>query len=111
MNEWMIWCAAALAVAGAVVVWIAREAGVRARSEKMETYLRLEKEAGTDRGQRSVKHLMLKLGMSEGQVVAAAKRSPAIKRLALTANFPGAIFADSAMFEYAPFGSQGRNAA
>ena len=49
--------------------------------------------------------------MTERQVLDASKRSPAIKRLAVTASLPGSKSADSAVFEYTPFGAQGRNAA
>jgi hypothetical protein len=109
-NEWVTVGAGALVIFVAALAWGIREAMIVRRSARMETYLRLEKEAGTDRGQRSTKHLMAKLGMTERQVLDASKRSPAIKQLPVTASFPGSIFADSVMFEYAPFGAQGRNA-
>jgi len=109
-NEWATAGAVALAICVAVLAWRIREAMIVRRSARMETYLRLEREAGTDRGRRSTKQLMAKLGMTERQVLDAAKRSPAIRRLPITASFPGSIFADSAMFEYAPFGAPGRNA-
>lgn len=41
---------AALAVGFCGFVWLVREAMGRKRSERMETYLRLKREAGTDRG-------------------------------------------------------------
>jgi hypothetical protein len=108
-NEWTVAGAIALAISAAVIVWRVREFVVVARSARVEAYLRLEKEAGIDKGQRSARHLMAKLGLTEGQVLEASRRSPAIKRLALTASLPNSIFADSAMFEYAPLGAQGRN--
>ena len=108
-NQWTVTGAVVLAICAAITAWRVREFLVVKRSARMETYLRLEKEAGIDKGQRSARHLMAKLGLTEGQVLDASRRSPAIKRLALTTSFPNAIFADSAMFEYAPFGAQGRD--
>jgi hypothetical protein len=109
-NEWVTVGAGVLATCLAVLFWRIREAMIVRRSARMETYLRLEREAGTDRGRRSTKHLMAKLRMTERQVLDASKRSPAIRRLPVTAGFPGSKSADSAVFEYAPFGAQGRNA-
>lgn len=109
-NEWATAGAGVLVICIAVLAWRIRETMIVRRSARMETYLRLEREAGADRGRRSIKQLMAKLGMTERQVLDASKRSPAIRRLPITASFAGSIFADTAMFEYAPFGAQGRNA-
>jgi hypothetical protein len=109
-NEWATAGAGALAICLAVLAWRIREAIIVRRSARMETYLRLEREAGADCGRRSIKQLMAKLGMTERQVLDASKRSPAIRRLPITASFAGSVFDDSAMFEYAPFGTPSRNA-
>jgi hypothetical protein len=109
-NEWATAGAGLLAICVAILVWRIREAMIVRRSARMETYLRLERESGTDRGRRSIKQLMAKLRMTERQVLDASKRSPAIRRLPITASFPGSVFTDSPMFEYAPFGAPVRNA-
>ena len=82
------------------LVWLVREAKGRERSERMEAYLRLERKAGTDRGRRSTKQIMAALGITSGQVMDAARRSRAIKRLAIVANMNSA---ESAVFECAPY--------
>lgn len=105
------WAAAAIAVLVMFVgglAWLVGEVMGRRRSERMETYLRLEREAGVDRGQRSARQIMRVLGMTASQVIDAARRSPAIKRLATIANTPSA---ESTVFEFAPLGAQGRSAA
>jgi hypothetical protein len=110
INEWVAVGAGVLAICLTLVAWRVREAMIVHRSARMEAYLRLEREAGRDRGQRSTKQLMAKLRMTARQVLEASKRSPAIRRLPVTAHLPGSTLADSAMFEYAPFGAPGRNA-
>jgi hypothetical protein len=108
-QSWAVLATPALIVIG-VLAWRVREARGRRRSEAMESFLRTEKAGGEGRGQRSAKLIMEKLGMTASQVRDACRRSPAIKQLATTANFSGAIFADSPIYEYAPLGSQGRDA-
>ena len=108
-TQWMIASAAAASGVAGFIAWRVRQFIAVRRSVRMETYLRLEKAAGIDKGQRSARHLMAKLGFTESQVLEASKRSPAIKRLALTQNSPNSIPADSAIFEYAPLGAQGRD--
>jgi hypothetical protein len=97
---------AALVLGVGGLVWLIREAMGRNRSERMEAYLRLQRKPG-DRGQRSAKQVMVALGMTAGQVHDAASRSPAIKRLATITSFG---VSEAAIFEYAPFGAQGRDA-
>lgn len=106
MDNWIHWCVAGVVIAVGLLGYVAREARERRRSVEMEVYLRAEKEAGKDRGHRSTKQLMLKLGLTARQVLAASRRSAAIKRLATTENFPGAVFTDLPVFEYAPLLSQ-----
>jgi hypothetical protein len=109
-NDWATAGAGVLATCVAILAWRIREAMIVRRSARMETYLRLEREAGTDKGRRSTKQLMAKLGMTARQVLDASKRSPAIRRLPITTSFAGSVFDDSAVFEYAPFGASGRDA-
>ncbi|MDP3736550.1 MAG: hypothetical protein Q8R02_04125 [Hyphomonadaceae bacterium] len=97
---------AALVIGVGGLVWLVREAMGRKRSERMETYLRLQRKLG-DNGQRSAKQIMAALSMTAGQVHDAASRSPAIKRLATITTFGTS---ESPVFEYAPFGAQGRDA-
>jgi hypothetical protein len=92
-------------VAGLAIVlgglgWLVREAMGRKRSERMESYLRLERGTGTARAQRSTKQVMAALGMTAGQVMDAARRSRAIKRLAIVGNTTTAL---TAVFECAPY--------
>jgi hypothetical protein len=88
------------------LIWLLREAMGRNRSERVEAYLRLQRKPG-DKGQRSSTQIMAALSMTAGQVNDAADRSPAIKRLATITTFGTP---DSPVFEYAPFGAQGRDA-
>lgn len=82
------------------LVWLVREAKGRKRCERMEAYLRLERKVGLDRGRRSTKQIMTALGITSGQVMDAARRSRAIKRLAIVENVNSA---ESAVFECAPY--------
>ena len=47
---------------------------------RLEAHLKAEKEAGQDKGQRSILHLVAQLGMTETEVVDAAFRSNCIRR-------------------------------
>ena len=49
-NEWIAAGAGALAICVVALTWRIREAMIVRRSARMETYLRLEREAGRDRG-------------------------------------------------------------
>ena len=48
------------------------------KRRRLEDYLKAEKEAGRDKGQRTVLHLVAKLGMTETEVVDAAFRSKCV---------------------------------
>jgi hypothetical protein len=100
-----VWVTALIIGAGGLA-WLVFEVAGRKRSERMETYLRLQRKPG-DKGQRSATEIMAALSMTAGQVHDAARRSPAIKRLARITSY-GAL--DSPVFEYAPIGAQGRDA-
>ena len=99
-SDWSVALTAGLVVAFGVLIWLVHEALARKRSRRIEAYLRLERSAGTDRGQRSTKQIMAALNMTAGQVLDAARRSRAIKRLAIVSNMTSA---ESAIFECAPY--------
>jgi hypothetical protein len=100
VGDWTAALIAGLVVAVGGLTWLVHEAMGRKRSQRMEVYLRLERNAGTDRGQRSTKQVMVALSMTAGQVLDAARRSRAIKRSAVVANMTSA---ESAIFECAPY--------
>ncbi len=106
LDNWTAAWVAALAIVVGGLGWLVREVVGRKRSERMETYLRLQRKPG-DKGQRSAEQVMAALSMTAGQVRDAASRSPAIKRLATITSFG---VSEAAVFEYAPFGTQGRDA-
>lgn len=61
-----------------------------AQRRKLETYLKAQKEnqslmlTDNDQGQRSLLHLMAKVGMTEGELIQASFRSNHIKRVVAT---------------------------
>ncbi len=71
----------------------------RQKRLRLETYLKTEKEAGLDKGQRTVLYLVAQLGMTETEVVDAAFRSKCIRRL-VSVDKKG--HAKGLMLEYAP---------
>ena len=52
----------------------------RSKRTSLEKYLRAEKQGGTDRGQRSILHLMANVGMTEAEIIQASFRSKNISR-------------------------------
>lgn len=52
----------------------------KAKRLRLEKHLREEKEWDTDQGQRTLLHLVARLGMSEGEIMDAAFRSKVIAR-------------------------------
>lgn len=102
IDGWWVVAAAILAVGIGPVAWLVRRAGVRKRSGQIEAYLRSRKQDGREDGRCSITQLMEQLRMTKRQVLEACRHNPAIMRLATTAEFPGAIFADAPIFEYAP---------
>ena len=69
--------ATALVAAGtACWLWFERQA----KRRKLEDYLKTQKEAGKDKGQRSILHLMCALGLTEAEILQASFRSKKIKR-------------------------------
>jgi len=51
------------------------------KQKRLEEYLREQKQAGKDRGQRTVLHLIARLGMTETQILDAAFRSRHVQRV------------------------------
>ena len=89
---------AAILTAGVAVWAYCRYLGERRQKRKrLETYLKAEKEAGKDKGQRTVLHLVAHLGMTETEVVDAAFRSKCTRRVVST-DEKG--HASALMFEY-----------
>ncbi len=71
----------------------------RQKRLRLEDYLKAEKEAGQDKGQRTVLYVVAQLGMTETEVVDAAFRSKCIRRL-VSVDERG--HAKGLMLEYAP---------
>ncbi len=61
--------------------WYFRER--RRKRRRLETYLKAEKNAGRDQGQRTLMHLVAQLGMTETEVVDCAFRSKCIRRVVI----------------------------
>jgi hypothetical protein len=102
VDTWLIAVGAVVVALAAGAIWRVQRTYVRKRGDRIEQYLRLQKQEGRDEGRCSVGQLMKKFRLTKGQVLDACRQSPAIMRLATTASFPGAIFADTPVFEYAP---------
>jgi hypothetical protein len=49
--------------------------------KKLESYLKAEKNKEEDKGQRSLLHLMIKVGLTESEILQASFKSHHIKRL------------------------------
>lgn len=78
----------------------------RRRMKKLEAYLRTEKNktAGReDRGQRSLLHVMARVGLTEQEALQASFKSPYIKRLLATGQ--AHHLATDILFEYDPTGT------
>lgn len=71
----------------------------RQKRLRLEAHLKAEKEAGQNKGQRTVLHLVARLGMTNTEVVDAAFRSKCIGRVVHT-DKKG--HASALMFEYEP---------
>lgn len=89
---------AGLAVLLCILLWVAREASSRERRQRVEAYLRSERNS-VNRGHRSTLQIMRALEMTAGQVSAAARQSRAIKRMAVV---DGMTSDEAAVFECAP---------
>lgn len=65
---------------------------------KLEAYLKQEKEKGTDKGQRSILHLMAKVGLTETEILKASHSSKHI--IQRVTSDPKTSRADTLLFEY-----------
>ena len=61
-----------------VAVWFWRSQNEKMR--KLEDYLKKEKEAGRDNGQRSILHLVARVGLTESEIIQASFKSEHIER-------------------------------
>jgi hypothetical protein len=85
----------ALVVAGAYIVY---RWGIHSKRIQLENYLKAETAAATNKGQRSILHLMAKLGLTEAEVLQASFGSKHIvRRLAVD---PTTLRADAILLEY-----------
>ncbi|MEM8724189.1 MAG: hypothetical protein AAGE86_01570 [Pseudomonadota bacterium] len=81
--EWLTVVANVSAIATAVVaagaaIWVWFDQ--HSKRSRLEAYLKSEKQAGADKGQRSVLNIMAALGLTEAEVLQASFRSTKIKR-------------------------------
>lgn len=66
--------------------------------KRLECYLRCQKEAGTDEGQRSIIHLMARTGLTETEIFEASRNSKHIVRR--IKSDPETKLAKALLFEY-----------
>ncbi|HEY1615106.1 MAG TPA: hypothetical protein VGF97_15575 [Rhizomicrobium sp.] len=76
--------AAILTAISAAAAWVYYIVGQQSKRRKLESYLRSEKSKGADKGQRTVLHLMVRVGLTEDEILQASFRSRHIKRLIAT---------------------------
>ena len=80
---WLEISAACATIITAVIVVIAyvHFGSVQLRNRwRVERYLKSEKEAGRDQGQRSLTHLVARIGLTETEIMDASFRSKCIRR-------------------------------
>ncbi len=70
----------------------------RAKRLRLESYLKAERDAGKDKGQRSMLHLVARVGLTEQEVLQASFRSRHIARVLTTNKLDG--MAKDILFEY-----------
>lgn len=85
---------ALVAVAGSA--WFVMERGAKRR--RLEAYLKAERDKGQDKGQRSILHLVARVGLTEPEILQASFRSKHIGRV-LTTNKADGIAKD-VLLEY-----------
>ena len=90
--------ASILTLIAAVVAWGIYQYGFYRKRKKLETHLRNEKEKAQDKGQRSLLHLMVKVGLTESEILQASFDSRHIKRLEKTD--PETNLTEKILFEY-----------
>tara|TARA_R110002110_G_scaffold284987_2_gene499318 strand:- start:74249 stop:74569 length:321 start_codon:yes stop_codon:yes gene_type:complete len=78
-------------VAFAGAAWFMMERGAKRR--QLEAYLKAERDAGKDKGQRSILHLIARVGLTEQEILQVSFRSKHIGRV-LTTNKPDGMAKD-----------------
>lgn len=68
------------------------------KRRRLKSYLKAEKDKAKDQGQRSLLHLMVKVGLTESEILQASFRSHHIKRLETID--PKTHLAERILFEY-----------
>jgi hypothetical protein len=90
--------AAILTALVAVVAYVRYRWGIHSKRIQFENYLKAEKAAGRDKGQRTILHLMARLGLTEAEVLQASFGSKhLVRRLAVD---PTTLRADAILLEY-----------
>lgn len=90
--------AAILTAAVALIVSITYTCGQKNKIKSLEDYLRTERQAGKDKGQRSILHLVANVGLTEAEIIQASFKSRRIKRRLTTD--PETDLANSILFEF-----------
>jgi hypothetical protein len=85
------------AAIGAIVYWLWQKDSIRRKRKKLEDHLRMEKQKLTDKGQRTISHLIKHLGMTETEILQASISPKIIRRL--RTETPGGL-ATEVLFEY-----------
>ena len=96
--EFLANVSAILTAAIAVAAWGFYQCGLCKKKKTLESYLKQEKVKSKDKGQRSILHLMAKLGLTESEVLQASFKSRHIKRQLTTDEETG--LANSILLEY-----------
>lgn len=100
-TDWLGFIANIAAIVTALVAfagsaWYIVERGVKRR--RLEAYLKAERDAGKDKGQRSVLHLVARVGLTEQEILQASFRSKHIGRVLTTNKLDG--MAKDILLEY-----------
>ena len=90
--------AAILTAVVAVVAYVWYRWGIHSKRIQLENYLKAEKTAARDKGQRTILHLMARLGLTEAEVLQASFGSKRIVRR--IAADPTTRLADAILLEY-----------
>ena len=81
-----------------VLFWWQYQCGFCRKRRRLESYLKAEKDKANDQGQRSLLHLMVKLGLTESEILQASFKSHHIKRRETTD--PKTHLAERILLEY-----------
>ncbi len=100
-TDWLGFLANIAAILTALVavvgsIWFVLERSAKQR--RLEAYLKAERDAGEDKGQRSILHLVARVGLTEQEIMQASFRSKHIGRVLTTNKLDG--MAKDILFEY-----------